>query len=284
VKTNKLIFNLVMAGLLSSNVAMSAQTQPSGTVAQPQQNQAQQKLVVLTDNGGPKKSQIESIVHDYILSNPDVIVQALQSFQQKQMEKARETIVQTQKKSPQYVDALFHQAADPVVGNQQGTITVVEFFDYQCPHCVDMADIMDKLVISNPNVRVVYKEFPIRGPVSVFAAKAALAAKNQGKYIEFHKALMNTKQQPLTNESILQIAQSVGLDADQLKKDMNNPAVDQQIKSTYKLAQDLELIGTPAFFIGKTTLVGKNAKSSDIVFIPGQVDQSQLEDMIKKIS
>lgn len=232
----------------------------------------------------PQKAQIENAVHDYILKNPEVIVQALQSFQQKQMEKARETIVETEKKSPQFVDVLFHQASDPVVGNPNGKVTVTEFFDYQCPHCVDMADIMDNLVAANPDLRVVLKEFPIRGPVSMFASKAALAAQKQGKYAEFHKALMHPKAQPLTEASILALAQSVGLNVEQLKTDMNTPAIDKQIKDTYKLAQDLQLIGTPVFFVGKTKLVSKDAKASEIAFVPGQIDQAQLQDIIKKMS
>ena len=257
------MMSLAIAGLVMSGTAMSAQA-PSDNMQQ--------------------KAQIENIVHDYILKNPDVLVQALQSFQQKQMEKARDTIAQTEKKSPQYVDALFHQTADPVMGNPNGKMTVVEFFDYQCPHCVDMSEAIDNLVAANPNIRIVLKEFPIRGPVSVFASKAALAAAKQGKYAEFHKALMHPKHQPLTDASILELAQSVSLNITQLKTDMNSPAIEQQIKDTYKLAQDLQLIGTPAFFVGKTALVGKNAKASEIAFIPGQVDQAQLEEVVKKVS
>lgn len=291
VKADKLILSLAMTGLLATGSAYSAQTTTTQNnapqkimLAQAQNTTAPQAASVVTSASDDQKAKVESIVHDYILSNPDVIVQALQAFQQKQMEKAKQTIADTEKKAPQYVDALFHHAADPAVGNPQAKVTIVEFFDYQCPHCVDMAEIMENLAATNPNVRVVYKEFPIRGPVSVFATKAALAAKNQGKYAEFHKALMHPKQQPLTNDSIMEAAKSVGLNVDQLKKDMNNPLIDQQIKDTYKLAQDLELIGTPAFFVGKTTLTNNTAKTTDIAFIPGQVDQNQLDDTIKKVS
>src|SRR5689334_12549783 len=77
------------------------------------------------------------------------------------------------------VNALFHQNSDPVAGNPKGKVTVVEFFDYQCSHCMTMAPVIEAIIKNNPNVRVVFKDFPIRGPVSEFAAKAALAANKQ---------------------------------------------------------------------------------------------------------
>ncbi len=161
-----------------------------------------------------QKQQIESVVHDYLLKNPDVVVQSLQAYQQKQIDQARQTMAKTQSSSPKFVNSLFHQAKDPVAGNPQGAVTIVEFFDYQCSHCIDMSPLLDSFLKANPNVKVIFKEFPIRGPVSEFAAKAALAAKEQGKYIEFHQALMAlaAKQQPLTQDAILNAAKSVGLD------------------------------------------------------------------------
>lgn len=229
-----------------------------------------------------QKTQIETVVHEYLVKNPEVVVEALQVYEQKQVQQARETIKQTQQNSPTYADALFRQSTDPVAGNPKGTITMVEFFDYQCAHCVDMAPTIDDLIVKNPNLRVVLKEFPIRGPISEFATRAALAAKKQGRYYEFHKALMTSKQEPLTQEIIFNLAKSVGLDVEKLQADMKDTAIDQQIKETYKLAQQLKLIGTPAFFIAKSD-VTKNSKASDIAFIPGQVDKPQLEKIIQKI-
>jgi protein-disulfide isomerase len=123
-------------------------------------------------------------------------------------------------------------------------------------------------------VRVIYKEFPIRGPISNFAARAALAAVKQGKYNEFSHALLASNQ-PLTNDTILTIAKNTGLDVDKLKKDMSDQSIDMQIKNNTKLAQDLKLFGTPAFFIGKTG-------GGSISYIPGQMNQAQLQDEIDK--
>lgn len=230
-----------------------------------------------------QQKQIEDVVRNYLVKNPEVIVESLQTLQQKQMEQARKTMQKTQQTAPKFVDALFHQTTDPVAGNPNGKVTVVDFFDYQCPHCIKMTPVIEGLIKANPEVRVIFKEFPIRGAVSEYAAKVALAAKLQGKYFEFHKALMQQAEtQPqLTEEVVLKAAQSVGLDMNKLKADMKNDVVNQQIKSTMKLAQDLQLLGTPAFFIAKSD-IKNNATASAITFIPGQVDQVQLLEIVNK--
>lgn len=229
-----------------------------------------------------QQKQIENVVHSYLVKNPEVIVESLQTLQKKQMQQAQKTMEKTQATAPKFADALFHRANDPVAGNANGKVSIVEFFDYQCPHCVDMTGIMDSIIKANPNVRVVFKEFPIRGAVSEFASRAALAANMQGKYFEFHKGLMASKAQPLTEQAILQVAQSAGLNMEKLKADMKSDAVNQQIKETYKLARDLQLMGTPALFVAKSTITN-NATPTEIVFVPGQVPEAQLQEIITKV-
>lgn len=230
-----------------------------------------------------QKKQIQEVVREYLVQNPDVVVQALQAYQQKEMDQAKKTIQKTQDNSPQFADLLFHQSSDPVIGNPNGKVSVVEFFDYQCPHCIEMTPVLEQLIKNNPDVKVIFKEFPIRGPVSDLATRAALAAKEQGKYFELHKAMMETKQQPLTEAMIYQMAQAVGLNVDALKTAMKSDAVSQQIKANYKLAQQLQLLGTPAFFIAKSD-VSKSSPSTAIVFIPGQIDTNQMNAAISKVS
>lgn len=234
------------------------------------------------DMPAAQKSQVEGVVKDYILKNPEVLVQSLQSFQQKQYDEAQKTMVKTQQNASKFANDLFHDATDPVVGNPKGKVTVVEFFDYQCPHCIEMTPILEGLIQSNPEARIVFKEFPIRGPASEMASKAALAAKIQGKYFEFHKALMAANK-VLTEEDIMKIAQNLGLDTKKLKDDMNSDTVQQEIKADYKLAQSLQLIGTPAFFIAKTE-VNNSSPATAVVFIPGQIDKNQLETVVTKVS
>lgn len=222
----------------------------------------------------PDKAKIQEVVHEYLMQNPEVIVEALQNFQKKQYEQAEQTVKKTQQIIPQFAQSLFHQANDPFTGNPNGKITVVEFFDYQCPHCVDMAPVIEGIVKANPDVRIVFKEFPIRGPLSEYAARAALAANMQGKYFVFSHALLLNKE-PLSQAKILEIAKNVGLNVEQMKQDMTSKKVDDQLKANVKLAQDLKLFGTPAFFIGKTD-------STDIQYIPGQMNQTQLQQVIDK--
>lgn len=224
-----------------------------------------------------EKARIEEVVHQYLLQKPEVLVEAMQVLQRKQFEQAEQTIKGTQKNVTQYSNALFHQANDPVAGNPNGKVTIVEFFDYQCPHCVDMAPTMEAIMKANPDVRIVYKDFPIRGPVSDFAARAALAANKQGKYYELSHAILTTTP-PLTQDAVIQAAQKVGINVDQMKKDMNDSTIDKTLKNNIKLAQDLKLLGTPAFFIGKTDAKG------NIAYIPGQLNQAQLQDAIANAS
>lgn len=219
-----------------------------------------------------ERAKIEAVVHQYLVSKPEVLIEAMQVLQQKQMQQAQQTVQQTKQTASSYTSQLFNQANDPVAGNPSGKITIVEFFDYQCPHCVDMAPVMSEIIKSNPDVRVVYKEFPIRGPVSDFASRAALAANKQGKYVQFSHALL-TSTKPLTQDVIMQIAKAQGLDVAKLQKDMSDASVNQQLKANMTLAQNLKLFGTPAFFVGKTS-------GGTIQYIPGQVSQKELQQFI----
>ncbi len=167
----------------------------------------------------------------------------------------------------------------PVVGNPKGNVTVVEFFDYQCSHCSAMAPVISAVMQANPTVRFVFKDFPIRGPMSEYAARAALAANLQGKYYQMNHALLTTNE-PITKENVIAIAKANGLNTKQLEKDMFSRAVTNQLKSTYQLAQELKLSGTPAFFIGKT-----NASSlSGVNYVLGEMTQSDLQTAIDQAS
>ena len=221
-----------------------------------------------------ERAKIEAVVHQYLLQKPEVLVEALQILQQRQYQEAEKTVKSTQASANSFAKALFNQNGDPLAGNPQGKVTVVEFFDYQCPHCLDMAPVIESIIKSNPDVRIVFKDFPIRGPMSETAAKAALAANLQGKYYQLNHALLTSKQQPLTEAIIFTIAQNVGLDVNKLKTDMNSPAIAKQLQANLKLAQDLKLFGTPAIFVGQTSANG------NIKYAPGQLNQKQLQDLI----
>jgi protein-disulfide isomerase len=176
----------------------------------------------------------------------------------------------------QPVDSLLH-GGDPIEGNPKGKVTVVEFFDYQCSHCMNMVSVMDAIIRANPNVRIVLKEFPIRGPGSEVASRAALAAYKQGKYPQFNHAIFATDA-PLTQETVLQIGKNAGLNVNKLKNDMYSTATTSHLRSNYREAQELNVSGTPAFFIGRTNANNMN----EMNFVLGEMSQSELQDAINK--
>lgn len=150
---------------------------------------------------------------------------------------------------------LFDDPRSPVDGNPQGDLTLVEFLDYNCHACRRMAPILAEAKERDPGLRIVYKEFPIRGPDSIRAAKAALAAHRQGKYIEFHKTLMNTPGN-VTQASIQETAHTLEMDVESLLADMDDPATARQIEQNLALAQELGITGTPGLVIGSEVRSG----------------------------
>jgi protein-disulfide isomerase len=194
----------------------------------------------------------ERRVRDYLLKNPEVIVEAVQRLEARRYA-TEESEVQAVLKSR--ANEVFRDPASPVVGNPDGDVTVVEFFDYNCPYCRKVASVVQEVEAADPRLRFVYKEFPILGPNSVFAAKAALAAHRQGRYAEFHKALMQARG-AADQTSVLRIAAELGLDETRLKADMADPAIQSALDRNLDLAQALRIAGTPGFVVGDEILRG----------------------------
>ena len=144
----------------------------------------------------------------------------------------------------------------PVLGNPKGDITLTEFFDYNCPYCrTNMADVQ-RLITDDPKLRVVFREWPVFGEGSMFAAKAALASLKQGKYWPFHEALMTMKGRA-EEATVLRAARQVGLDVDRLRVDMEKREILDQIYETMDLADTMMLTGTPTFIAGHEASFGK---------------------------
>lgn len=178
----------------------------------------------------------------------------------------------------QPVTDLLHQKNNPIGGNPNGTISIVEFFDYQCSHCITMAPAIESIIKTNPDVRVVYKDIPIRGPISEIAARAALAANKQGKYSVLSHALL-TSDKLLTEATILEIAKNSGINVKKLQNDMGSKPIYQQLDANIELAKRLKLMGTPAVFIGKT-----NATELErLVYVPGEMSVGELQSTIDKV-
>ncbi|MGE0718311.1 MAG: DsbA family protein [Alphaproteobacteria bacterium] len=212
-----------------------------------------------------QRGEIEEVIRDYLRRNPEFLIEVLQAAEEKQQQgqlaRAREAIQDARKE-------LTENAADPVGGNPKGDVTLVEFFDYRCPYCKQVKPTVEQVLNQDRNIRVVYKEFPILGPVSLYASRAALASHKQGKYLAFHHALMAYRGQ-LTEEAVLTVAKSTGLDVERLKRDMQDPSVEAVIAANHRLAERIGIRGTPAFIVG-----GEMS--------PGAVDAGSLKAMVDK--
>jgi protein-disulfide isomerase len=194
----------------------------------------------------------QTMLRRYILENPEVLVQALQSYEQRQQalqaDRLRAALVAE-------AAALNDDPDAPVIGNPEGDVTVVEFFDYRCPYCKRATATLAELLQEDSGLRLVMKEFPILSQESVQAARAALAAVRQGKYEAFHFALMEAGG-GFTDEEILAVAESVGLDEARLLADMQDPAIEAALRRNHALAERIGITGTPAFVIGDTLVPG----------------------------
>jgi protein-disulfide isomerase len=210
-----------------------------------------------------ERAAIEGVIHDYLMHNPDVLIEALRGAEDKLNREADEKAT---KALSDRRSEIFDDPATPVGGNPQGDVTLVEFFDYRCPYCKQVLPSLQTLLKEDPKLRFVYKEMPVLGPQSVTAAHAALAAQRQGKYEAFHTAMMATKGQ-ITEDTVYRVAGSVGLDVDRLKQDMAAPEVEKALKANLALADALNIHGTPGFIIGNH-------------IVPGALDLDALKDMI----
>jgi protein-disulfide isomerase len=201
----------------------------------------------------PKQQEaLKKLVHDYLLENPSVIAEAIEALRQKEDLAAD---LAAKKTLSERKDEIFSDPDSPAIGNPKGDVTLVEFFDYRCPYCKAMAETLFEAVKSDGKLKLVLKEFPVLGPDSVTAARAALAAREQKKYEEFHKAMMRLKE-PISEKLIMKVAGEVGLNVERLKKDMDDQKIDQMLKNNIKLAHDLDVSGTPAFVIGDQIVPG----------------------------
>jgi protein-disulfide isomerase len=224
-------------------------------------------------------TDIQTIVHDYLIAHPEILVQMAQELQDQQNQ---QTQTQALKAITANSAALFAPNQTAVAGNPNGTVTLIEFFDYQCVHCANFQKqgVIKSLIVANPNLRVVYKEFPIFGDNSIYAAKAAMAANKQGKYLAMHDGIFATGkiEGALKPADVDVVAKQIGLNMAQYKQDIASKAVQASIDDSYHLAQQLGLQGTPAFIIAPTPKTG-DAKGQT-TFIPGLVPENDLQQAI----
>jgi len=197
------------------------------------------------------EKRIKELAIEAILERPEIIEEAIERLRQLQDQRQQQAAVETIEKRRK--DFLEDPNA-PVLGNPDGDVTVVEFFDYNCPYCKRAAEPVRKLIEADGKVRLVYREWPILGEGSVFAARAALAARNQGKYEEMHVGLMSGRR--VDEAYTIKVAEMLSLDVEKLRRDMEAPEVQQHIELSMELAAGLGINGTPSFLIGNQLAPG----------------------------
>ena len=212
----------------------------------------------------PSTEEIERIVREYLLREPEVIMQAIEELQRR---REATTAAEQRERLASGRDALVADDRDPVIGNPDGDVTLVEFFDYRCGYCRAMIEPMQSLLEGDPQLRVVMKEFPILGPDSLLASRAALAAHMQDGYEAMHWGLLG--ESTIDEATIRRLAEAQGLDVEQLMADMHSDTVADHIQDNIQLAQGLAINGTPSFVIGDTIL-------------PGAVPATRLADLINQ--
>ena len=195
---------------------------------------------------------MRALVRQTLIENPEILTEAMQALQTKRAEEMRVA----QQSAIQKHAADLVRADDPFLGPKAAKVAVVEFFDYNCGYCRAAFPDLQATLKSHPDTRIVVKDLPVLGPDSVAVSRLALAARNQGKYAEFHIALMGTHAR-LDEATALNIAKDLKLDVERLKRDAAGKAVEDTIARNHALAEDLGINGTPSFVVGETLFPGK---------------------------
>jgi len=199
-----------------------------------------------------QREEIVDILRHALKSDPSLLRDAIAALQ---LDEAQKQDAATRAVITGMADALLHKPGDPVAGNPNGDVTVVEFYDVRCPYCRSMLSVDAEMLRRDRNIRLVYKDIPILGPGSVVAARAVLAAQRHGGFQRLHDALMAGTPN-IDQEVVHAAAQRLGLDWDKLQRDMTDPAIQTRIDANLQMAHALQIDGTPAYVIGDQLLSG----------------------------
>lgn len=201
-----------------------------------------------------QKKEIGEFIKEYLVEHPEVLLDAQAALEKKQ-DAAR--VAQSSQSIAQNKDAIFNSKDDVAIGNPKGSITIVEFFDYNCTYCRHALGDMDTLLKQDKDVRFVLKEFPILGPDSVAASRVSDAFRKLApeKYAEFHHTLLGSDGRA-SEDSAIEVASSLGVNEAAIRAEMAKSPNNDMIKATYQLATDLNVTGTPAYIIGNETISG----------------------------
>jgi protein-disulfide isomerase len=200
------------------------------------------------------RKQVETIVREYLLANPEFLLEVQQALEAKQKEEQRVAALGVIKEAKAEI---FNSEFDGVVGNPNGSVTIVEFYDYNCGYCKRAIEDMRALTEADPDLRFVLKEFPILGPDSQKAHVVSMAFRKlmPEKYGEFHNQLLGG-QGRAGEVNAIKIALSLGADEAKLREEMKDPAITEAFAKTYELANKLAITGTPSYVVGNEVVFG----------------------------
>jgi protein-disulfide isomerase len=215
---------------------------------------APQAVAVASADGTVNRVEVENIIRDYLVKNPELLLDMQQALETKQRDEQRIANLEVIKSAR---EEIFNAAYDGHVGNPDGKTTIVEFYDYNCGYCKRAQEDMLALTAADPDLRFVLKEFPILGPDSTKAHVVSMAFRTlmPEKYGDFHNQLLGG--QGRANEAAaIKIALSLGADEAALREEMKNPAINAAFEKTYELANKLAITGTPSYVVGNEVVFG----------------------------
>lgn len=204
--------------------------------------------------GVGSRAEMEGIVRSYILENPEILPEAIEKLREGEAKKAQAAAEDAQKAVPAMQPVLEKAYPGAVAGNANGDVTVVAFMDYACGYCRASVPVLEELIAKDPNIRVVYREFPVLGPESGLAARWGLAAAEQGKFMAFHNALYAGGSP--SAETIRAAAAQAGLDQAVAAKAVESKPVTEELQNNHALAQKLAINGTPSWVVGGKLIHG----------------------------
>jgi protein-disulfide isomerase len=202
-----------------------------------------------------QKTEFGAFIREYLVSHPEVLREAIEALDKRDKQVAEDT---RRKAVVDDANQIYRSKFQGDVGNPQGQTTLVEYFDYNCHFCKGALPDIARLMKEDPNLHVVLKDFPVLGPGSVEAARVASAARNQlpgERFWDFHNKLLGLHG-PVGKKEALGVAKEMGLDMDRLQKDMDSPDINNGLKETLAVADQLQINGTPTFIVGDSVVVG----------------------------
>lgn len=258
-RLNRLAITSVLAAGLSVSLASPAvhATQSALPTSEKNINEVMQQYFAQNEK------QMDDIIHRYLVQHPEVLLEMSTALKAKQDQISAQSVSEVIKA---HADDIYHDSSDPSIGPAKASKTLVEFLDYNCGYCRHAWPMVKSLLASSNDVRVVFKEYPILSDGSVLAAQASLIVNkiHPDRFIGFHDAMMNYDGKIDSEQVVAELAGAAGLDWDEIKQHMKDQDIDAQLRKIHGLGRDMNVTGTPAFFVGDQLMGGSPRAPEDL--------------------